>query len=126
MQSKKMICPHSQKECVKDGTIVMVNGNPELHACPAWVMVQGVDPQTGADINSWNCSQFHWMPFLTIENSKMQRETGAAVESFRNEMVKANNSAHILMLASHGMVPEQMLKQIAQAAIVNNSLENRG
>ena len=27
----------------------------------------------------------NWMPFLLIENSQKQRETGAAVESFRNE-----------------------------------------
>ena len=30
------------------------------------------------------------MPLLLIENSQMQRQTGAAVESFRNEAVKAN------------------------------------
>jgi hypothetical protein len=30
------------------------------------------------------------MPILMIENSQQQRSTGAAVESFRNEMVKAN------------------------------------
>jgi hypothetical protein len=29
---------------------------------------------------------------LLIENSQQQRQTGAAVESFRNEMVKANES----------------------------------
>lgn len=28
---------------------------------------------------------------LLIENSKVERETGAAVESFRNEVVKANS-----------------------------------
>jgi len=33
-----------------------------------------------------------------IENSQQQRSTGAAVESFRNEMVKANEtSQHVLM-----------------------------
>jgi hypothetical protein len=30
------------------------------------------------------------MPILLIENSQMSRQTGAAVESFRNEMVKGN------------------------------------
>ena len=34
---------------------------------------------------------------LMVENSGQQRQTGAAVESFRNEMVKANeNSIKIL------------------------------
>ena len=32
-----------------------------------------------------------WLPMLTIENSQQQRQTGAAVESFRNEVVKSNN-----------------------------------
>ena len=27
-----------------------------------------------------------WIPMLLIENSQMQRQTGAAVESFRNEV----------------------------------------
>ena len=30
---------------------------------------------------------------MMIENSQMQRQTGAAVESFRNEVVKANEEA---------------------------------
>lgn len=37
---------------------------------------------------------------LLIENSKMQRETGAAIESFRNEMVKANYNSQKLLLGS--------------------------
>jgi hypothetical protein len=35
---------------------------------------------------------------LLVENSGQQRQTGAAVESFRNEMVKANENS-IKMLA---------------------------
>jgi hypothetical protein len=90
MTEKTLICPHFQTPCIKDGTIVMVDGKPELHACPAWVNVQGRDPQTEVIIDRWNCSQFHWMPFLMIENSAQQRATAAAVESFRNEIVKSN------------------------------------
>ena len=35
---------------------------------------------------------------LLIENSQMSRQTGAAVESFRNEMVKANESSQRLLV----------------------------
>jgi hypothetical protein len=35
---------------------------------------------------------------LLIENSQQQRQTGAAVESFRNEMVKANESSQKLLI----------------------------
>jgi hypothetical protein len=37
---------------------------------------------------------------LLIENSQQQRQTGAAVESFRNEMVKANEVGQQVLLAS--------------------------
>ena len=57
--------------------------------CPKWVNVVGTDPQTGESVNQWNCSDY-WLPKLLIENSQMQRQTGGAVESFRNEMVKQN------------------------------------
>ena len=31
-----------------------------------------------------------WLPVLLIENAQQSRQTGAAVESFRNEMVEGN------------------------------------
>lgn len=66
----------------------------------AWFMkVVGKHPQTGADVEEWGCA-VTWMPVLTIENSQQQRQTGAAVESFRNEMVRANRSSQELLLAS--------------------------
>jgi hypothetical protein len=35
-----------------------------------------------------------------IENSQQQRQTGAAVESFRNEMVKSNESSQQILMAA--------------------------
>lgn len=56
----------------------------------AWFMkVAGTNPNTGELIDDWGCS-IAWLPVLLIENSQQQRQTGAAVESFRNEMVKSN------------------------------------
>lgn len=49
----------------------------------------GTNPNTGKEVDEWGCA-IAWMPILMIENSQQQRQTGAAVESFRNEMVKAN------------------------------------
>ena len=73
------------------------------HRCPLWVKVIGKHPQQDATIDHWNCS-LAWLPILTIENSQMQRQTGAAVESFRNEMVRLN-AAHLELELSdrHGM-----------------------
>tara|TARA_R110000765_G_scaffold137012_2_gene236428 strand:- start:94 stop:393 length:300 start_codon:yes stop_codon:yes gene_type:complete len=57
--------------------------------CAWFIKISGHNPNTGADVDEWGCS-IAWLPVLLIENSQQQRGTGAAVESFRNEMVKTN------------------------------------
>lgn len=100
----KILCPLMQCECIEDGSIK----DGELVGCRFWVNVMGQNPQTGEVINNWDCA-FAWNPVLMIENSKVNRETGAAVESFRNEMVKANESSQQLLLATAGIVSSQNL-----------------
>lgn len=90
------------------------NFNPCKQLECAWFMkVVGKHPNTGADIEEWGCSMA-WLPVLMIENSQQQRHTGAAVESFRNEMVKANEVGQRVLLAAAG-VPQQ-----AQTMILEN------
>lgn len=44
---------------------------------------------------------------LMIENSQQQRQTGAAVESFRNEMTKAQQmNQQVLLAAAAGYKPQ--------------------
>jgi hypothetical protein len=65
----------------------------------AWFMkVRGTNPNTGAEIDDYGCS-IAWLPVLMIENSQQQRQTGAAVESFRNEVAKASESSQNNLLA---------------------------
>jgi hypothetical protein len=59
------------------------------HRCEWYIKVVGKDPQSMSFHDSWGCA-IAWMPTLTIENSQRQAQTGAAVESFRNVMVKLN------------------------------------
>jgi|TARA_Y100000052_G_C2934901_1_gene76774 hypothetical protein len=67
-------CPLLQKECIG-------------LQC-AWItQIRGMDPQTGEDVDEWDCA-IKWLPFLLIENTKKNIESGAAVESFRNEVVQ--------------------------------------
>lgn len=73
--------------------------------CAWFLKIRGTDPNTGADIDDWGCSMA-WLPVLTIENSQQQRQTGAAVESFRNEMVKANEVGQRVLLAAAGVTPQ--------------------
>ena len=55
--------------------------------CSWFTEVRGTHPQTGEQIDEWGCA-VTWMPVLLIDNTQQQRQTGAAVESFRNETVK--------------------------------------
>ena len=89
----KVLCPLMGSECIEDGAIK----DGELVKCRFWVHVQGTNPQTGETVSNGDCA-FCWTPILLIENSQQQRQTGAAVESFRNEMVKANESGQQLLL----------------------------
>lgn len=66
----------------------------------AWFMkVRGSNPNTGEEIDDYGCSMA-WLPVLMIENSQRQYQTGAAVESFRNEMVKANDTSQQVLMAT--------------------------
>jgi hypothetical protein len=54
-----------------------------------------------------------WMPMLMIENSQQQRGTSAAVESFRNEMVKNNEVGQRVLLAAAG-IPQKTQTMILE------------
>ncbi len=73
------------------------NFNPCRQTDCAWfTQLRGNNPNTGEPIDEWGCA-IAWIPVLLIENSQQQRQTGAAVESFRNEMVNSNEQT-LLML----------------------------
>ena len=80
--------------------------------CAWFIKIAGVNPNTGKDVEEWGCSMA-WLPILTIENSQQQRQTGAAVESFRNEMVKSNEVGHRVLMAAAG-VPQQAQNMILE------------
>ena len=65
--------------------------------CAWFLKIRGSNPNTGEEMDEWGCS-VAWMPILLIENAQMSRQTGAAVESFRNEMVKANEASQQLLV----------------------------
>lgn len=71
--------------------------------CAWFTQIRGTNPQTGQEIDEYGCA-IAWIPILTIENSQQQRQTGAAVESFRNEMVKANKASQMILVQSANMM----------------------
>lgn len=87
-------CPLIKKDCV------------ELK-CAWFTRIQGYDMNTGNQVDEYQCA-VTLMPMLLVENSGQQRQTSAAVESFRNEMVKANEQSHKVLLAA-AKVQDQVL-----------------
>ena len=53
--------------------------------------MKGTNPNDGKEVDEYACA-IAWLPMLLVENAMQSRQAGAAIESFRNEMVKANES----------------------------------
>lgn len=67
--------------------------------CGWYMKIIGKNPNTEKDVEEYGCS-IAWMPIFLIENSQIQNQTGSAIESFRNKMVKSNESIKALILSS--------------------------
>jgi hypothetical protein len=67
--------------------------------CAWFTRIRGVNPNTGEELDDYGCA-IAWVPVLLVENSQQQRQTGAAVESFRNEMVKSSEISQQVLLAT--------------------------
>lgn len=80
LPDEKIGCHRLARKC-RDGVV--------NEYCQLWINVRGRDPQTGTEMDRWGCAD-GFMPMLTIECAQQMRQAGAAIESFRNEVVKAN------------------------------------
>lgn len=90
-KSSEKLCPLIRKPCLK-------------HGCEYYVSIRGRNPQTGEEVDGWDCVN-KWIPLLLIENSQQQRQTGAAVESFRNEMIKSSETnLRVALTTSQGNI----------------------
>lgn len=86
-----LTCPLGSKcEEIKDNAI---------HRCNWMIELDGTNPTNGETIKEKGCAM-SWLPILLIENSKQQRSTSVAVESFRNEMVSATEASQKVLLAA--------------------------
>jgi len=81
-------CPLLKKDCVG-------------LQCAWFTQVRGTNPQSGNEVDEWGCA-IAWMPVLILENAHQTRQVGAATESFRNEMVKANAETVDALLTARG------------------------
>jgi hypothetical protein len=78
----------------------------------AWFMkISGTNPNDGQPTEEWGCAMA-WLPVLLIENAQQSRQTGAAVESFRNEMVEANKVSQTIMALSAKAASDKKLVEM--------------
>jgi hypothetical protein len=89
-------CPLIKKNCIE-------------MKCSWFTQMRGTNPNTGEPVDEWGCA-VAWMPFMAVEIAQKSNQTGAAVESFRNEVVKANQQNQQLYISSleQGIVSAQI------------------
>lgn len=90
-------CPLIHKKCI------------ELK-CSWYTQIRGMNPNTGQEVDEWGCA-ISWIPMLQIETSQQARQAGAAVESFRNEVVRSNSQnqqLHLEYMENHKVLPAEV------------------
>tara|TARA_Y100000114_G_scaffold121946_1_gene117217 strand:- start:696 stop:1001 length:306 start_codon:yes stop_codon:yes gene_type:complete len=80
--------------------------------CAWFVQMKGTNPNDGKEVDEYACA-VAWLPMLLVENAMQSRQAGAAIESFRNEMVKANESNRNILELSK-FIEQKSKKVISQ------------
>lgn len=80
-----------------------------IEQCAWFTKLSGENPQTGEQTDEFGCAMT-WLPILLVENARTNRSTSAAVESFRNEMVNANNSSQQLLIAAANFAQPKLVQ----------------
>jgi hypothetical protein len=94
-------CPLIKKDCIEN-------------KCTWYQQIRGINPNTGEPVDEWQCA-VNLLPLLLIENSKQQRSTAAAVESFRNESVVQNNT--LTQVLAHAINQQAALSSVQEADV---------
>ena len=111
-----LTCPlGSECEEIKDN---------KIHRCIWYTAVRGVNPNTGEEVDDWNCA-IAWGPILQIETSQTQRGVSSALESFRNETVKGQKEFNQLMSSGQaialGLKGKQDVKLVSSIEVDNEN-----
>jgi hypothetical protein len=94
-------CPLLKKDCIEN-------------KCAWYQQIRGINPNTGESVDEWQCA-INLLPLLLIENSKQQRSTAAAVESFRNESVVQNNT--LTQVLAHAINQQAALSAVQETDV---------
>ena len=63
----------------------------KLYRCAWYTEIEGKNPQSEETIKEWRCAMA-WLPMLSVENAQTNRGQTVALESFRNETVKGQDT----------------------------------
>lgn len=101
-------CPLIKKDCIG-------------LKCAWYTQMRGSNPNTGEPVDEWSCA-ITWMPILAVEVAQKSNQTGAAVESFRNEVVKGNQENQQLYIKAlqQGIVSAQVTPLTPQLNILTS------
>lgn len=61
------------------------------HKCEWFQYIRGQHPQTNEEVDRWGCAM-SWLPLLLVNNAREVKQSAAATESFRNDMVKVGQA----------------------------------
>ncbi len=91
MPDEKIMCHHTafEKSCFDMVTKCK---------CRKWVHIQGKDPQTNADVDTYDCRD-HVEHMLNIAVLQAVRQTTASVDQMRQEVHQANDQALVGSIA---------------------------
>lgn len=68
----------------------------KIYECAWFIKLSGTNPNTGEEMDEHGCAMA-WMPVLLIENANTNRGQTAAIESFRNETIKGQETFNNLL-----------------------------
>jgi hypothetical protein len=92
----------------------------KIHRCMWYTKVVGVNPNTGEEVNDWQCA-ITWMPTLQVETSQTQRGVSSALESFRNETVKGQKEFNQLMSSGQAIALGLKGKPTKQVIMIDDA-----
>jgi hypothetical protein len=78
-----------------------------IERCNWYTHVCGYNPNTGKQEDQWGCA-ISWIPILQVDTSYHTRQTSATIESFRNEVVKANDKHRLLIEKRFKLIGETL------------------
>lgn len=67
------------------------------HKCAWWTHIRGINPNTGLEVDSWNCAIAHFV-LMQFEIATQIRQVDGTMQAFRTETAQTNIAALALGL----------------------------